>query len=193
MKLEGRRKLIHAATAVAAPWVLLVPEPAATLGLTAALVVVLGFEIGRFRSPRLAAAIDRALPGVVRTTEARRLSGAFLLVVGYTVASAAYGPTAAAAGILALAFGDAAAALAGQAWSHRRGRGAGRRTHAGSLACLLTTAGAVAFVLPGSLLIVAAAALTATALERWDPWGMDNVLVPTGVGLVVELLVRYGI
>jgi len=46
---------------------------------------------------------------------------------------------------------------------------------------------------PGSVGTILAAALTAAALERWDPWGADNVLVPVGVVLVVELAVRYGL
>ncbi len=133
------------------------------------------------------------MPGVFRPSEAGRLSGAFLLVVGYTATSAAYSARAAAAGILALAAGDAAAALVGRAWARRRGREGRGRTFAGSLACFAATAGVVALVVPGSGPVILGAALTATALERWDPWGADNVLVPLGVGLAVELLTRYGI
>jgi dolichol kinase len=193
MIFEARRKLIHAATGIAAPWVLFVPEPGATGGLAVALLVALGLELARLRSSRFALALERGLPGVFRVAEAGRLSGAFLLLVGYTVASAIFSGRAAAAGILALAAGDAAAALVGRAWARRRGREGRGRTWAGSLACFAATAGVVALVLPGSGQVVLAAALTATALERWDPWGADNVLVPVGVALAVELLVRYGI
>jgi dolichol kinase len=194
MTSEVRRKLIHAATGIAAaPWVLFVPEPAATLGLAAALLAVLALEIGRLRRPGLAAALNRALPGVFRPAEAGRLSGAFLLILGYTLASACFGARAAAAGILALAAGDAAAALAGRAWARSRPQEGNGRTFAGSLACFAAAAGVVALVVPWSAGIVVAAALAAAALERWDPWGLDNVLVPVGVGLVVELLLRKGL
>ncbi len=46
MSFEVRRKLIHAATGIAAPWVLYLPEPAATGGLVVALLGVLGLELG---------------------------------------------------------------------------------------------------------------------------------------------------
>ncbi len=193
MSLEVRRKAIHAATGLAAFWVLLLPEPAATGGLVVAVLAVLALEQVRLRSPAFAAALARAMPGVYRPSEARRLSGAFLLVAGYAAASAFFGARAAAAGILALAAGDAAAALVGRAWSRRRGAEGRGRTLAGSLACFVATAGVVALMVPVSGTVVLAAAVTAAALERWDPWGADNVLIPVGVALVVELLVRYGL
>jgi dolichol kinase len=192
MRFEWRRKLIHAATGIAAPWVIILPEPIATGGLAAALLVVFALELGRLRSAGFAVSLDRVLPGVFRPEEGRRLSGAFLLVLGYTLASAAFSAPATAAGILALAVGDAAAALVGRVWARRQGNEGQGRTLAGSLACFAATAGVVALVLPVSGQIVLAAALTAAALERWDPWGADNVLLPVGVALVVELLVRYG-
>jgi dolichol kinase len=193
MRFEARRKIIHAATGIAAVWVLLLPEPVATGGLVVATLAVLALERARLRSARFADALDRALPGVFRPAERGRLSGAFLLVVGDTMASALFSARAAAAGILALAAGDAAAALVGRLWARRHGREGGGRTWAGSLACFVVTAGVVALVVPGSGAVVAVAALTAAGLERWDPWGADNVLVPVGVALVVELLVRYGV
>jgi len=170
-----------------------VPDPAATAGLAAALLAVLALELGRLRNPGFAAALNRGPAGVFRRGEAGRLSGAFLLILGYTLASACFGGRAAAAGILAVAAGDTAAALAGRAWARSRGLAGNERTFAGSLACFLATGGVVSLVVPGSGWVVIAAAFTAAVLERWDPWGADNVLVPVGVGLVVELLLRKGL
>lgn len=192
---EVRRKLIHAGTGVAAVWVLRVPDPAATLGLGAVCAAALGLEIARLRVVRVARALDRALPDVVRASEAHRLSGAFLLTVGYVLASALGRPSAAAAGILALALGDAAAALVGQAWANRRSMTprASSRTWAGTAACFAVTFGAAAVVLPARWGVVLAAAVAAAVLERLDPWRMDNVSVPVGVAAVVELLLRVGV
>ena len=187
MSGEARRKALHAATGVAAPWVLLVGEPAATLALAAGAAALLVLEVGRLRRPAWAAALDRALPGVVRPAEARRVSGAFLLVAGYVLASALFAPRPAAAGILALALGDAAAALAGRRWGGARAA-AGRRTHVGSVACFVVTAVAVALVLGGAWRVAGAAALAATVLERAAPAGVDNLLMPAGTAAVVATL-----
>ncbi len=105
------------------------------------------------------------------------------------------GKAATAAGLLALAWGDAAAALVGKRWGRRRYRvGEGWRSLEGSAAMFAFSLVAVAAAglvvarrgYPAPVLIAAAAA--ATLLEAGSRRGLDNLLVPVGTaGLVWAL------
>lgn len=99
------------------------------------------------------------------------------------------------AGILVLAWGDAAAALLGRRFGRHRYRvGSGYRSLEGSAAMFLFSilaiwvAGTVVGPAYGLGLILGAAAL-ATLLEGVSPWGIDNLLVPLGTA---ALLWRLG-
>jgi dolichol kinase len=204
---EWRRKLLHLATAVFAPIVLYVPEPRATLLLGASCGLAAGLDLLRLRSPAVAQRFARALPGVFRSDEATRISGATLLLVGYTLTSALCGPRAAATGIVAAAVGDAAAALGGRGWRGRRasghGRGAAdasgapperdtarkRKTLAGTVACALAAGAASTLVLgPAQGAVLAGA--TAAVAERITPRRWDNLTLPLAVAAVVEAALR---
>lgn len=102
------------------------------------------------------------------------------------------GRVALAAGILVLAWGDAAAALIGRRWGRHRYRvGSGWRSLEGSLAMLLTSIVAIAVIghfiaeAPYSPLLVLAAAGAATLLEAASRWGTDNLLVPLGTSFLL--------
>src|SRR5690606_29012949 len=87
------------------------------------------------------------------------------------------GRTALAAGILVLAWGDAAAALIGRRWGRHRYRvGPGWRSVEGSAAMCI-----VAII----ALLVLAAAGAATLLEAASRWGADNLLVPLGTSFLL--------
>jgi dolichol kinase len=102
-------------------------------------------------------------------------------------------------GILALAWGDAAAALVGRRWgTHRYRAGSGWRSWEGSAAMFALSIPAVAVA--GAALrtalgtgypwwVVVAAAGGATLLEASGRRGVDNLLVPVGTAL---LLWGYG-
>jgi dolichol kinase len=185
MQRESLRKSIHAATVVAAPWVLLVPRPWSWLALALVTALFLGLDVWRLRSAPAAARLARRLPGVYRPDENRTLSGAFTLLLGYTTVAALFAARPAAAGIVAVALGDAAAALVGRAWASRGRRSpTGRRTAVGSLACFVTAGAAVGVVLGWRPVPVLAAAATATVLERLAPRCLDNLAIPIGVALV---------
>jgi len=93
------------------------------------------------------------------------------------------------AGLLALAWGDAAAALIGLRWGRHRYRvGAGWRSLEGSVAMLLFSALAIwtagAVVGPSwPPVVLLAGALVATLLEAGGRRGLDNLLVPVGTAL----------
>lgn len=102
------------------------------------------------------------------------------------------GRIALAAGILVLAWGDAAAALIGRRWGRHRYRvGSGWRSLEGSLAMLLVSILAIVVVgqfvaeTPYAPLLVLAAAGTATLLEAASRWGADNLLVPLGTSFLL--------
>lgn len=179
MTPAGGRRLLHAATAAIlvviplAGWSLLRP---AVLGAAAGMILL---ETARLGVPRFGAWLARALP-VYRAPEARRPSGAAWLWLGYAAAVWLPAP-AAAAGILAAALADPAAAAVGERW----GRGPGK-TWAGTAAALAAAAAAlVALGLPPRA--AGAGALAAAALERWPGPFDDNLLLAPGVAAVVAL------
>jgi len=98
------------------------------------------------------------------------------------------GKAAITAGILAMAWGDAAAALIGRRWGRRRYRtGRGWRSMEGSAAMVLVSAFAIAFagLAVGSAYpwpLVAGGAILAGLLEGTSRRGADNLLVPLGTG-----------
>lgn len=103
------------------------------------------------------------------------------------------------AGLLAMALGDAAAAVFGKLYGTRRYTILGHsRTMEGSLAMFLVTGGAVAVVLHlmagfGWHPALAFGLVTGTAaagIESVCPFGSDNLFVPLGASAVLWALVR---
>lgn len=106
-------------------------------------------------------------------------------------------PEIAAAGIMAMTWGDAMASLIGQAYGQRGYTLWGqRKTWLGSVACFSWTMLAVTLTLRSSgqveplptLLCAAAAGLAATVVEALSPKGTDNLFVPFAAAGVLYLL-----
>lgn len=178
------RNAIHAATALAAWWTLAVPAPWRVSGLVAMVVVNLALDLFRWRGgrPRL----DRWLPGVYRDPEPLGVSCATLLGVGFLLAGLLFSPPAAAAGMVALALGDPAAAIVGR-WYGARQRRPGK-TWAGSLACFVAASLGIIMV-PGFGFPEAAAGGAMAALVERRAGPLDNVLVPVAVAMLMDLWV----
>lgn len=95
-------------------------------------------------------------------------------------------------GILVMAWGDGMAAIIGQRWgTHQYQVLAISKSWEGSLAMAITTYLVTSPILLFSLgnhwqtwFIAAIAALTATSLEAFSKWGIDNFTVPLGVAIV---------
>ncbi len=124
------------------------------------------------------------------------LSFMILLLVLWNLAG---GKAAIAAGILSLAWGDAAAALIGKAWGRHRYRvGEGWRSFEGSAAMFAFSALgiAVAGLVVGPHAYragaVLAAAVLATLLEAGSRRGLDNLLVPIGTAALLWGIGRLG-
>lgn len=146
-------------------------------------VVGEGLRLGHagFRS-----ALARAFP-VFRPEESVRLSGAFWLVVGYTVASWVPfpGPP---AGVLAAAFADPAASIVGTRWGGGGGTEAGRKSWVGTVAAWAAAA-AVLMSLRLPLHAALAGAFAAAVAERVPRPFDDNLVVAPAVAAVTWLLV----
>lgn len=190
LRHEVARKAIHLASAV-------VPVAyaaglrrdvlAALLG--GALVVALAVEVTRRRVARVREPFERAVGDLLRPHERARVSGATWMALAYLLAVALFPRPVAVAAMLAVALGDAAAAVVGRWAGARRaarmGAGAAAapgKTWAGTVACAVATAlGAllVARLAPGAALACAVAAALA---ER--PRGPldDNVRVALAAG-----------
>lgn len=188
------RNALHLATGVAAPWIMFAPRGWALAGLVLVLVVTGAVDLGR-RRPGFRRALDARLPGVFRLDEGPGVSGATLLAAGYLLAAAAFPAPAAAGGILALAVGDPAAAVIGRWYAARIGR-QGKlqsnlqgKTWAGSLACFTVTWLVLWAVPPWSAAVAAAGAAMAALVERRSG-RLDNLLIPAGVALLLNLWIR---
>lgn len=178
------RNAIHAATALAAWWTLAVPAPWREVGLVAIVVINLALDVIRWRGGR--AWLDRLLPGVYRDPEPLGISCATLLGVGYLLAGLLFPPPAAAAGMVALALGDPAAAIVGRWYGSRRRLTS--KTWAGSLACFGAATLGILLV-PGFGLAAAAAGGAMAALVERRAGPLDNVLVPVAVAMLMNLWV----
>lgn len=180
---RGRRRLIHLATGLAAPWLRIIPAPWGLLGLAAAFALAVGVDVVRL-APGPRRALATLLPGVYRADEAGRPSGATLLAAGYLAAALVAPPAAAAGGIAALAAGDPAAAWVGGRYAASRTRVG--KTWVGSAACFVAALPAVWVATGGTVAAAAAAGALAALLERGSG-RFDNLVVPPGVAALLAL------
>ena len=180
---EPLRNLIHLGTGVTAAFVLAVPRQQALLGLGAVLAGAVALDLGRLQ-PGFRAWLERRLPGVYRSEERIGVSGATLLVAGYLLAACFFSAPAVAGGILALAVGDPAASVIGRHFGRRPDRFG--KTWPGSLACF-AAAGLVLWALPFLDLAAAAAGGAMTALIERRAGRLDNLLIPVGVAMLLDL------
>ena len=147
--------------------------------LWAAVPVAVIVEVARLKSETVRAAFARTVP-VFREGEAKNVSGAMWLVIGYAGASMVPFPGAP-AGILTAALADPTAAAVGIRW----GRGA-RKSWVGTAAALLAAVVTLAVLRVGPVSVVVGG-VVAAALERWS-WRLnDNLLIGPGVALAVWL------
>jgi dolichol kinase len=156
------------------------------------MVVAVAVEVTRLRYAAAGRLFTRLTGPMLRTHEHARWSGATWLLASFALAVLLFPRGVAVAAMLAVAFGDAAAAIVGR-WagvlrSRRSTPGTpNAKTWAGSAACALaTTLGAalVAGLTPGASL---AAGLAAAAAERPD-WPVDdNVRVALAAGVAATL------
>ena len=195
LRHEAARKAIHVGSA-ALPIGYAAGLPRATLLalLGGAVAVALTVEVARHRSPRARATFGRAVGALLRPHEHDRWSGATWLAIAYLLATLLFPRREAVAAMLAVALGDAAAALVGRWWQGRRARPPAApappappaprpgKSWAGSVACALAAA-AGALLVAGLMPAAAAACGVAAALaERPRGPGDDNVRIALAAG-----------
>ncbi|GJG86257.1 hypothetical protein tb265_14380 [Gemmatimonadetes bacterium T265] len=192
LRHELARKGIHLASAVV-PVAYVVGAPRAVVVgvLAAAGVTAASIEIARARSSRVRAVFDAAVGPLLRPHEHGRWSGATWMCVAYLLAALVFPRREAAAAMLAVALGDAAAAVVGRLASGRararraegpNTRAAGRKTWAGSAACFAaSTLGAL--LVAGLSAPAALACGAAAALAERPRWAVDdNVRIVVAAG-----------
>ncbi len=176
---KGLRRLIHVGTVA----LLAVPVITSWSVLRAILIActLIGLVLETVRIRGSMEPFVRQVSPLFRPLESKRLSGAWWLSLGYTIAAWVPHPGAA-AGIMVGALADPAASLAGS----YSGRSASK-TALGSGAALAVAILVLAlFGLPW--VAVFGGALIGTALERWSGPLDDNLLVSPGVALAVWFL-----
>ncbi|GLC24562.1 phosphatidate cytidylyltransferase [Roseisolibacter agri] len=196
LRHEVARKAIHLASAVVpAAYAAGLRRDVLAALLGGALVVALGVEVARHRVPSVRAPFERAVGDLLRPHERARWSGATWMLVAYVLALALFPRAVAVAAMLAVALGDAAAAVIGR-WAGARRvtptAGAAGKTWAGTIACAVATVlGAllVARLAPGAALACAVAA--ALAERPRGPFD-DNVRVALAAGGGAQLATVVG-
>jgi len=130
------------------------------------------------------------IPIITRITELasrkrdlnRFVLGPVTLGLGAMLALMLYPAPAASVAIYALAFGDGFASLVGKSIGQIRIPATGGKTIEGSMACFTAVAIAASFHFPAPAVIIIAA--TAMIIEMLPSGDADNLLLPSGVGMV---------
>jgi phytol kinase len=109
------------------------------------------------------------------------------LAAGAGLTMLIFPPEAMRAGILALAFGDTFAALAGKVFSLRSRKERKGKSAAGTAACFIVSAFCI-WLVTKDLAIAAAAGAVAAFAENVTPRELDNMAVPLAAAAVVYLM-----
>jgi dolichol kinase len=157
--------------------------------LTAWLAVVTAIETARLRVPAVERRLVGLFEGMIRETERKHYSGIIHTTTGSLAAMliARGDPVIVAAAIGQLAFGDAAAALAGKAFGRTKILG-GKKSLEGSLAGLAAcyAVAILAGVRPGAALLSACATMTVELLPTTGFFN-DNLWMPVTAAVVLTL------
>lgn len=145
-------------------------------------------EFLRLEFPGLNERLVRLFSSVIREQEKNRASGMPFTAVGCALTFSLFGaePRIVSASLLALIFGDSAAALAGKAWGRHSFQIRGQtKSLEGSLACFVICL-AVFGVLGFSASQVLVGALACTLLEVLPLPYNDNLWIPLGTALALK-------
>jgi dolichol kinase len=183
-KTEMVRKTIHFLIALT-PGLAAVNYPLTVLAL---MTGVLGYTV--MEQLRLSGVKVPLVSALTSMASRPRDMGTFVLGpvtlgLGALLALLLFPSPAACIGIYALAFGDGFAALIGKLFGRRRPAFLYGKSIEGSLACFAATFIA-AWLVSRNIIVSAAAAFTATAVEALPLEDYDNIALPLVVGLVAQ-------
>ena len=148
--------------------------------------------------------VTKRMKGLADITEEGHQLGLVFYAISYTCLALLFASKAyiIAAGILPMAYGDAAASMVGERWGRRKYRLVTEKSLEGSAAMFIFSFLSLAvgmvffsviyhFALLDKIVAVAAASAVATAVEGFSPMGFDNLTVPA-ISVLVFLLFRGG-
>ena len=148
--------------------------------------------------------VSKRMKGLSDITEEGHQLGLVLYAISYTCLALLFAskPYIIAAGILPMAYGDAAASMVGERWGRRKYKLVAQKSLEGSAAMFLFSfislfVGLVFFsffyhfALLAKTVAALAAAAVATAIEGFSPMGFDNLTVPA-LSVLVFLLFGGG-
>ncbi|HTG02301.1 MAG TPA: hypothetical protein VK654_17095 [Nitrospirota bacterium] len=158
----------------------------------ALLLVVLAAEIVRLTFPPLNRFIYARFPGVIRTTEERRLSGIVPYILGVGLSLYAYSLPAASAAVCFLAFGDVAATTVGERFGRTKIGGKSLEGTAAFIIAAGAAGGLVSnFFIGFSFWIVILGAVAAAVVELLPLPVNDNFAIPILSGAAMESALRW--
>ena len=192
LRHEFLRKGLHlAAAAFPVAYGLGASRGALEVALSVTVALALVTEALRRSSPAVGAAFDGVFGTLMRGHEKRSITGATWLAISCLVAVAVFSRSAAIAALWCATVGDPAATIAGRLWSLARAKhspDAGRKTLAGSLACVLVSFAGVS-ALAGYPPVLAVVVAVAAALAEAMPLRIDdNIRVAGAAGIAAQLL-----
>lgn len=145
-------------------------------------------EFLRLRLPGVNERLVRLFSPVIREEEKKQASGMPFTALGCALTFSLFGsePRIVSASLLALVFGDSAAALAGKAWGRRSFQVRGRiKSLEGSLACFAVCL-AVFWALDFSFIQILVGAAACAFLEVLPLPYSDNLWIPLGTALALK-------
>lgn len=185
LRKEFFRKTIHICTAFV-PLFLHYAKIPATCCLLSALTFYVIAESLRYRGHEIPLISDITAAAARKRDENKFVLGPVTLVSGIVLATFLWNETAAAVGILALAFGDGLASLAGKTFGKIRVPYTHGKTVEGSLTCFAAIFSS-SFLVTKNCQTALIVAVTGALIEVLPLKDFDNLIIPVFLGGIVHL------
>lgn len=189
LKKEFFRKTIHLCTALV-PLVMHFQRLLTLILLIAAGIFYIIAELFRYNGYEIPVISDITAAAARKRDENRFVLGPVTLVAGVLSAALLWGEKAACVGILALAFGDGLASLAGKTFGQITVPLTHGKTAEGSLTCFAAIFCSSYFVCQNTLISLSVASI-GMLIEVLPLKDFDNLLIPIALGGIAEFLLPH--
>lgn len=186
LRKEFFRKTIHVCTAFV-PLVMHFSKEFVLAGLFTALVLYIIAETLRYRGREIPLISDITAAAARKRDENKFVMGPVTLVLGVISAILIFDEVASSAGILALAFGDGLASLAGKTFGKIKIPFMQGKTAAGSLTCWAAIF-CSSFAITGSTETSIVCAIAGAVFEVLPLKDFDNLIIPSLTGTIVTVM-----
>lgn len=145
-------------------------------------------------------ALENRMKDLADITEEGHKLGLVFYAISYTCLASLFAPRPyiIAAGVLPMAYGDAAASIVGEKWGRVKYRVVANKSLEGSVAMFLFSFVSLAvglvffstfynFVFASKIVLLLVAAAVATVVEGFSPMGFDNLTIPAASALIFLL------